>query len=628
MEILRKKNRIPKNNGIFKRQYRFIPNALYIGEGINLRNVRSRKRYREVDIYKSADMRNTHLIVLGRTRWGKTRLLERAIVDDIESRRSIFHIDPKMDYENLEAILDAIIRLELYDKFLPFIPYYDKVSLKINPFYKQIPDAISDIVKAMSPAGKEDFFKELGGEVAKAVSIAKYLQGESEVRFVDIFKYTSVDEIEKLYDEIKEASLDGYVVIGNKKYEKMQLKAEGLLSLNKLRQKDRTYWSKVNTTIEIVLSQMSTGETGLTFGRAKGNPLYDKMSEGYSFIFTSLLGSLFIGKDSAYRMSRMINAMHEKVYGVLYAKFQRLEPPISEYWDEGSVVIYDGAIEKINKVGRIGGAIHIFTQSLSDFNLNVGKEGAKVFFDNADYVLLSVIDRDTAEYFSNASGEVYRSKPMWTREEGVIAVPEKTRLISSDLFMRMPKGAFHSFIEGSWYRGYSPMLEDRRRIIIEPLPYPDTRIIQHFAKKYNLDLNEASRIIKQNEVYYDYDWIMKEGLADIWIDLKEFPYYKNYVRDYKDDSEEIIAHLGRISGLNSGLKLTEKSLKTIKEVLDKKKGSLTMAFISGDFLYIHYYTFLDIFGIEPLENWIEEVDERKYVKVKIKEKQKKVLKDG
>ena len=371
---------------------------------------------------------------------------------------------------------------------------------------------------------------------------------------------------------------------------------------------------------------MSTGETGRVFGRAKGNPLYDRMSKGYPFIFTAVLGSLYIGKDPAYRMSRMINAMHEKIYGVLYAKFQRLEPPISEYWDEGSVAIYEGAFEKINKVGGIGGAIHIFTQSFSDFNLNVGKEGTKVFFDNADYVLLSVIDYETAEYFSKASGEVYRSKPLWTREEGVIAVPEKTRLIPSDLFMRMPKGAFHCFVEGSWYRGYSPMLTDRRRIIIEPLPYPDNRIIPYFAKKYGLDLNEASRIVKQNEVYYDYDWIMKEGLADIWIDLREFPYYKNYVKDYKEDTEEILINLEKLNKeTDDSLKVSDKALEKIKEVLNKKQGSLTKAFIEDGVLYVHYYTFIDIFGIEPLDSWIEEIDERKYVRITLSEKQLKEL---
>ena len=614
MEVLWTKERQKKlqNTGKFKRDYPFIPEALYIGYGINLLNPRIRKKPRIVDIYKSSEMRSTHLITLGRTRWGKTRFIERAIVDDIESGFSIFHIDPKQDYDNLEATIDALIRTDRVDEFIFYSPYFDEISVRINVLHNQIPDAISDILKAMSPKGKEPFFNEIVGELGKAVSISEYLKGKREIRFIDIFKYTSVEEINHLFEEIQGADENGTIEIGGKVYDKRQLKADGLLALNKIRQKDRTYWSKVNTTIELVLSQMSTGEVGKTFGKARGNPLLERMVNGKPFIFSALVGSLFIGKDPAMRISRMINAMHEKAYGRIYIKFQKLNPPISEYWDEGSVVIYDGAFEKINKVGGAGGYIQIFTQSFSDFELNVGKEGTKVFFDNADVVILSVLDKDTAKYFSEMSGTVTRNKPMWTREEGIIAVPEKEPLIPVELFMKMPKGGFHAFIEGSWYRGYSPMLKDRRKIIIDPLPYPDDRIIEHFAKKYKISKQEASEIVKREEVYKDYDWIMKEGLADLWIDLKEFPYYKNYVAGYKDEEETPVIYTGI-----SLPQLTENVLPKIKGLINQHQGKMLQAFIEGDVLYLQYYLFQEIFGLKPQESWLKKRGDYVYVMVKV-----------
>ena len=616
MEIVWSKERDEKlkNTGLFKRDYPFIPEALYIGYGINLLKPRIGKKPRIVDIYKSPNMRSTHLIALGRTRWGKTRFIERAIVDDIESGFSIFHLDPKQDYDNLEATIDALIRTDRVDEFIFFTPYFDEISVRINVLHDQIPDAISDILKAMSPKGKEPFFNEIVGELGKAVSISEYLKGKKEIRFIDIFKYTSVEEIESLYQEIQKADDNGTVEIGGKVYNKKQLKADGLLALNKIRQKDRTYWSKVNTTIELVLSQMSTGEVGKTFGKARGNPLLERMISGKPFVFTGLIGSLFIGKDPAMRISRMINAMSEKAYGRIYIKFQKLNPPISEYWDEGSVVIYDGAFEKINKVGGAGGYIQIFTQSFSDFELNVGKEGTKVFFDNADVMVLSVLDKDTARYFSEMSGTITRNKPMWTREEGIIAVPEKEPLIPLELFMKMPKGGFHAFIEGSWYRGYSPMLKDRKRIIIDPLPYPDDRIIEHFAKKYKISKQEASEIVKREEVYKDYDWIMKEGLADLWIDLKEFSYYKNYVANYKD--EEGIPMINTSVSLPQ---LTEKIIPKVRLLIDQYSGKMKQAFLDGNILYIQYYLFQDIFGLKPQDNWLKKVNDYVYVMVEVPE---------
>lgn len=616
MEILRRQNK--QNNSLFKRDYNFIKNALYLGYGVNLQNPYEKKKIRVVDIYKSPDMRSTHLICLGRTRWGKTRFIERAIVDDIESGMSIFHIDPKQDYENLEAIVDAVIRTQRYSDFMLFSPYYSSISVKLNVFFGQIPDAISDIIKAMSPAGKEDFFKEIGGELGKAVSIANYLEGKQEIRFVDIFKYTSVEEIQKLYSQIEHASEDGYIEIAGKQYDKARLKADAMLSLKKIMQKDRTYWSKVNTTIELVLSQISTGEAGEVFGKVYGNPLLERMVNGKSFIFTAILGSLFIGKDTASKIARMINAMHEKAYGRLYMKFQKLNPPISEYWDEGSIAIYDGAFEKINKVGGAGGYIQIFTQSFSDFELNVGIQGTKVFFDNADVMLLSVLDQQTAEYFSKAAGTVYKSKAMWTREE-VIGSPEKVPLIPPEYFMRMRKGAFHAFIEGSWYRGYSPMLLDRKRIIIEPLPYPDDRIVSHFAEKYKLSIQEASEIVKREQVYYDYDWIMKEKLADLWIDIREFPYYKEYVIPATTDPHKILQDINASSSKNYPV-ISEDVAPKLKEYLNVYKGQMLQAFVKDNHLFIQYYIFKNLFGLEPKEEWIVQEGNYKYIKLQIPEK--------
>ena len=549
MEILRSKNKV--NKTLFKREYNLIKGALYLGYGINLKNSKNDKKYRIVDIYKSSDMRSTHLICLGRTRWGKTRFIERAIVDDIESGFSIFHIDPKMDYDGLEAILDAVIRTERVDEFILFSPIYPEVSIRLNPFYQQIPDAVSDIIKAMSPSTKEDFFKEIAGELGKAVSTALYLEGQKEVRFVDIFQYTSVDEIEKLYLRIEKADDSGEITIGNTTLSKKQLKIDGLLAVKKLKDKDPTYWGKVNTTLELILSQLSTGLVGEVFGKASGNPLLEVMLEGKPFIFTAVLGSLYLGKDPASKVAKMVNAMHEKAYGFLYSKFGKLNPPISEYWDEGSVVIYDGAVEKINKVGGIGGYIHIFTQSFSDFKMNIGEERTKVFFDNADFMALSVIDYETAKYFSDASGTILKLRPMWDRIN-ITAVPEMQPLIKPEYFMQMPKGAFHAFIEGSWYRGYSPMLLDRKRIIIEPLPYPEDRVVNWYAKKYNRSLQQASEEVRKYEITKDYDFIMKEKLADMWIDLKQFPYYQNYVVPRRTNADKIIEEI-KVSKLESDL---------------------------------------------------------------------------
>ena len=592
-----------KSFGAFERDYLFIPEALYLGRGWNLRNKYVGKKPRIVDIYKAPDMRSTHLIVLGRSRWGKTRLLERVVVDDIESGLSIFKLDPKMDYDAMEATIDAVDKLERWDDYMLFIPPYPEVSIRINPFKDLLPDAIADIIKAMSPSGKDEFFKELAGELGKAVSTALYLLGEKEINFATLFRYTSVEEINELFERVKKVDGNGYVKIGDELVEKARLKADAMSSLNKLRQKDKTYWSKVNTTLELVLSQITTGKVGQVFGRAKGNPFRERLLKGKPVIFDGLMGSLYIGKDPASKIARMINAMSEKVYGAIYRKFSRLNPPLAEYWDEGSITIYAGAEEKINKVGGAGGYIHIFTQSLADFKMNVGEEQTKVFVDNADILLMSVKDTETAEYFSKSAGEVDRFKPIWTKEE-ITAMPTKEPLIPPDQFMRLGKGAFHAFIDGRWYQGYSPLLKGRRRLIIAPLPYEERRIHRHFMEKYKVDERTATEWIRKYEVVYDYEWILKEGLADAMVDLREFPYYKEYVQNYREDFKaEEITLTNRIP--------TEKireAASQLRELLNKKQGIFPMAMLKDNRLFIDPYQFNKLFGTSPSVKEVVEVD--------------------
>jgi len=594
MEILKKGDVLEKR--LFIREYRFIPGALYLGRGWNLRRKLLGKKPRIVDIYKSPEMRNTHLIVFGRSRWGKSELLKRTMVDDVESGFSIFYLDPKLGYDAFEALIDAVDKTERIEDFMLFIPPYPEVSIRINPFKDLLPDAIADIIKAMAPSGRDQFFKELAGEIGKSVSTALYLLGYKEIRFSDIFQYTSVEEINELYERVKNVKAEGRIKIGEEEIDKAKLKADALMSLNKLRQKDKTYWSKVNTTVELVLSQITTGKTGEVFGRAKGNPLRERMVSGKPFIFAGLMGSLYLGKDPASKIARMINAMHEKAYGTLYRLFSRANPPIAEYWDEGSITIYTGAEEKINKVGGAGGYIHIFTQSLADFKMNVGEEQTKVFIDNADIVLMSVKDSETAEYFSRSAGMVKVFEPIWSKEE-ITAMPERQPLIPPDQFMRMRKGAFHAFIEGSWYQGYSPLLKGVRRIVIAPLPYEEKRIVKAFMEIYKLSEAKATELVRKYEVVYDYEWILKHKLADHFVDLREMPYYKNYVANYRDEERETL----RIyeSGISAKKLFESPAFEEIKKALKNTSGIFPKAFIKDGLLWLDKSFFIGLFKEEP-----------------------------
>jgi len=199
-------------------------------------------------------------------------------------------------------------------------------------------------------------------------------------------------------------------------------------------------------------------------------------------------------------------------------------------------------------------------------------------------------------------------------------MPERLPLIPADEFMRMPKGAFNAFIEGSWYRGYSPMLSDRKRIAIEPLPYPEDRITKFFAEKYKVSREEASQIIKREGLQYDYEFIMKNKLADLWIDLKEFSYYKNYVLPARKKSEEE----NLLSLILTGNKqLPEIDIEKVKAYEGQFYNGVPIIEVQNSIYYILRPVYEKTYG-KPDNSIVVERNGTLYVMAKPKEKEEEV----
>ena len=189
----------------------------------------------------------------------------------------------------------------------------------------------------------------------------------------------------------------------------------------------------------------------------------------------------------------------------------------------------------------------------------------KIILDNTNWVIFSVLDSETAQEFSKASGIKRTYEPVWEEGDGRLPklslIPKERPLIESSEFMRMRKGCFHAFLDGSWYRGCSSLLKDRRKIWIKPLPYPDKRLLEEgFSKEEALKIREDEERMKH--------------FVDLIVDLRTYPYYQNFIRD----KEERVKDVKSEQSLNVDF---------LKERLNIVKNGAYVAIKKGELLFIN-----------------------------------------
>jgi hypothetical protein len=528
------------------RDYPLLLDHLYVGRGINLRQ----KERGEVHIYLKE--RNTHLLGLGRTRWGKTQFIRRCSGDDIEFGNSLVCIDPKGSYDWVETICYVAYKVGRLKEVMFFNLLYPEVSVRINPLYGLPPEKIGEFFYRSAPESDDAFFPQVSRDIGYTVALALKAMGKEEINIFDVYSNSGVKDFAKLEQKLLsyQPKTDRERALYRRYFH------DALEKVRKIANKDPGYWSKVNTTFEVSVSQLATGRVGELMGKVYGNPLAEKLLKGEPVIFFAYLGVLEIGETTGQLVAKLLSSVTHHVYGVYYTENKKMLPPVAEYWDEASNVFYDGAQDKFNKAGGCNVYIHAFTQSLADPQKAIGKELTKILQDNANVLLFSVIDAETQAYFEKMFGYYEGYEIIWKKDDFDL-VQEKKPLVPADAFARLWKGAFHACIEGRYYRGYSPLLKVPE-VWLYPLPYPTDRII---AKKFGVDPKYATYDQKKyaEEISRDFDLFLRENekhnfFSGIVINLQELEYYKEFVKKF----------------LVQGVTLEEKT-KEVKEVEENKE---------------------------------------------------------
>lgn len=409
---------------------------------------------------------NGHLLILGTTGSGKTRLADLLNTQCIMRGEALVIIDPKGDIEmrdNAKRACDTY-RKHCLEKGLPdpgerfyfFHPAYPEGSVRLNLLANSARDTdISTRITNLIPSenGSFDPFTAFGWMSINAIVQALLYIGENPTinsikmhllnsmedltdKVVELF-CTQADERERedqgaLSHEAFENLLINYKK-KNKAFSKEDLctckceifndyyatckDATNIAALVKLRNHPREHFSKMINNMLPLLDMLTVGTLGTMLSMSPGD---DPLMEHKSINTLDILdrkGVLYIGLDSLSdkRVGTAIGSLAlsdiAASAGTLY-NYRQDKPPVNIFVDEAAECVNDAFIQILNKGRGAGYRLMVATQTISDFVTALGsKDKAEMVLGNVNNkIALRTTNVASQEYLCNGLPETALQK--------------------------------------------------------------------------------------------------------------------------------------------------------------------------------------------------------------------------
>lgn len=343
-------------------------------------------------------------------------------------------------------------------------PKFGKFSLKFNPLYGLTNEEISSLVSTIIPADDE-FFVAMGRQVTMAVLMGleflekvedqneineaiekeyKKIFGQganivnaelnlsdpdlserimnpdigmnlelitppyrSLITFSDLSTYATQEGIQAILQFVLKTKRESYADRDIQEINEIeQMKLEAIKALTEMANKDKQYFSKVSSSFNTVMQQLSTGELGKILCTVKINPIIDRFySERGQIIIVQPWPLIY--KDASKAFVRIFFSLITSYLGNVGASGRALKREICLFVDEGGSVLYAGVEDLFNKAGGLGLRIFIFTQSFADYSSGLGEEVAAIVNDNTNIkIYMRMNDNNSRELVANSFGTV------------------------------------------------------------------------------------------------------------------------------------------------------------------------------------------------------------------------------
>ena len=465
----------------------------------------------ERDVMLSLTERVGHMLVLGTTRVGKTRLAELLITQDIRRGNVTIVFDPKGDADLLRRMFAESRRAGRAEEFYVFHLGRPEISARYNAVgrFGRITEVASRISGQLSGEGNSAAFREFAWRFVNIIAQALVVLGQRP-DFMLIHRYVNnIGELYEIYAEtclkvrspvlwlrienlaqiLTERDIPRYMegrslrVVAIEQVlnsdEGKQFYEPVLDALRAAVRYDQKYYDKIVASLLPLLEKLTSGKTAQLI-----SPDYRDMTDPRSvFDWMQVIrksGVVYVGLDAlsdpevAAAVGNAMFADLVSVAGYIY-KFgvndglpgeddQKI--PISLHCDEFNELMGDEFIPLINKGGGAGVEVTAYTQTLPDIEARTGNaaKAAQVVGNFNSLVMLRARHTETAELLTRQLPEV----DVYTKTliSGVTDIPEtgtgsdftsntqdrvstvRTPLVTAANIISLPKGQAFALLEG------------------------------------------------------------------------------------------------------------------------------------------------------------------------------------
>lgn len=440
-----------------------INKEIFFGSGYSLSTNLEEKRITVADQNRSG-----HFWCFGTTRVGKTRLIENMVEDDIKKGYDVIVIDPKGDMELLSKISKIAIDSGRDQDLMLLNPLYPDNSIRFNPLkYFDIKEELAAHVIAAIPDSKEPFFKNVGYEtsintIIALSHLAKLENKDETLTFNDIKKNTSKDSLLSLIDSLKK-------YIDNPETEEIVKNLEAIAA------SEKDYFSKINSSLRVALTELTIGNVGALIGHEKENEVIKRLEEnayrenyynGYEEsnnsenkrkgVILVVQASSLITDRAARSLGKVVISTMAKLAGRIFARGIKLKTPLCLYIDEAQSMLYGGIEELFAKAGGANVWIHCFSQSVNQVYSEMPSiNAAKSILDNTNTkVFMRAPDQETAEYVSRYFGYKKVLTPTYNSHSDIISTREiDEKVVRPEVILNLQPREFYLTTYTGLYSG-------------------------------------------------------------------------------------------------------------------------------------------------------------------------------
>ncbi len=495
-----------------------------------------------------------HVLVLGTTRVGKTRLAEILITQDIRRGDVVVVFDPKGD---AALMLRCYIEATLAGReFFMFHLGYPDMSARYNPIgnFARTTEVSTRVAGQLPGEGQSAAFKEFVWRFVNVIARARTTLGyrpdykmiyEDAVNIdalaLEYFEFwlgrerpqweTEILDVELDKKQMEQINKSGRAIEAMRIIEYVRKNnlhdpiADGLVSVLS---NDRSYFEKLVSSLYPLLEKLTTGKTAQIL-----SPNYNDVSDTRPiFDWMSVIergAVVYVGLDSLsdYEVAGAVgNAMFAdltSIAGQIY-KFDQgyglstkiPKRKLSIHADEFNELIGDEFIPLLNKAGGAGFQVTVYTQTWSDVEARIGSsaKAAQIGGNLNNLIMLRVKTKDTAEILTNQLPSVNLIRAIQassaadssddrdvlsftSKNEDRISSETADMLNPADL-VQLPKGQAFALIEGGQlYKIRLPLFDPNEKL---PIPADLATVAASMRQTYESSINtDADELVVEGK---------------------------------------------------------------------------------------------------------------------------------